>query len=63
MSYIFQLYLDTECPLDAEREREDTDLDRDLDSERRDDFALGDLLLNNFIRINSVAFWSLESLQ
>lgn len=34
------LYLDRS--LDAEREREDTDLERDL--ERRDDFPLGDLL-------------------
>lgn len=42
------MYLDKERPLDADREREDADLDRDLDNERRDDFALGDLLLNIF---------------
>ena len=34
--------------MDADREREDADLDRDLDKERRDDFSLGDLLLNVF---------------
>lgn len=39
------LYLDTERAFnlgDTDRDREDTDLERDL--ERRDDFPLGDLL-------------------
>jgi len=34
-------YLDGERPFDADLEREETDLDRDLDDERR---VLGDLL-------------------
>jgi hypothetical protein len=38
-------YLDGERPFDADLEREETDLDRDLDAERR---VLGDLLQSIF---------------
>jgi len=38
-------YLDGERPFDADLEREQTDLDRDLDAERR---VLGDLLQSIF---------------
>lgn len=38
-------YLDGERPFDADLEREETDLDRDLDDERR---VLGDLLQSIF---------------
>jgi hypothetical protein len=41
---IHQCYLDGERPFDSDLEREEADLDRDLDAERRDDFPLGDLL-------------------
>lgn len=37
-------YLDREYPFEPEREREDTDLERDLDKEQCDDFTLGDSL-------------------
>jgi len=41
LSWIGVCYLDGERPFDADLEREETDLDRDLDAEWR---ALGDLL-------------------
>ena len=45
LSWIGVCYLDGERPFDADLEREETDLDRDLDAERR---ARGDLLQNIF---------------
>jgi len=41
LSWIGVCYLDGERPFDADLEREETDLERDLDAERR---ARGDLL-------------------
>lgn len=38
-----EYYLEIERPFDPERDREETDLERDL--ERLEDLALGDLLL------------------